>query len=142
MKWERGIKNMHEIKTGGTVLARHITQDDIKPGLNFFSGDAEFVQVGIWGHYGAGKEMQAHIHNPFDRVSSRTCEVLYVIKGRVEASIYDLKEELVEQLPVNQGEILILLECGHGYRIMSEDTTVLEVKNGPYAGAEKDRYRF
>ena len=34
------------------------------------------------------------------------------------------------------------MECRHGNRIMSEDTTVLEVKNGPYAGAEEDRYKF
>lgn len=133
---------MYEIKTGGKVLARHIKQEDIKTGLNFFSGAEDFVQVGVWGHYEAGKELQAHIHNPFERVSSRTYEVLYVIKGGIEASIYDLEEKFIEKLSVNQGEILVLLECGHGYQILSEDTTVLEVKNGPYAGAEKDRYRF
>lgn len=133
---------MYEIKIGNTVLARHITQDDIEPGLNFFSGDKEFIQVGVWGHYEEGKELQAHIHNAFDRVSSRTYEVLYVIKGGVEASIYGLDEKFIEKCSISQGEILVLLECGHGYKILSEDTTVLEIKNGPYAGAEKDRYRF
>ncbi len=133
---------MYEIKTGNILLARHIMPDDIRPGLNFFSNDEEFIQVGAWGHYEKDKELKRHIHNAFDRISSRTCEVLYVIKGVIEVSIYSLDENLVEKRIVGQGELLVLLECGHGYRILAEDTTVLEVKNGPYAGAEKDRYRF
>lgn len=42
---------MREIIKNGVMLARHITQEDIKPGLNFFSKDEEFIQVGVWGHY-------------------------------------------------------------------------------------------
>ena len=42
---------MKEIVKDGIVLARHITAEDIKPGLNFFSQDNEFIQVGVWGHY-------------------------------------------------------------------------------------------
>ena len=53
-----------------------------------------------------------------------------------------MNQELVDTVRVNQGEILVLLESGHGYKILEDDTTVLEVKNGPYFGAEKDRIRF
>lgn len=133
---------MQEIKKNDVVLARHIVVEDIKEGLNFFSQDEDFIQVGVWGHYEKGRDLNAHIHNKFERTSNRTCEALYIISGIIEASIYDLSENFVEKLEVKQGEILILLECGHGYKILSDDTTVLEIKNGPYAGAEKDRYRF
>ncbi len=133
---------MREIKKNGIVLARHIKPEDIKPGLNFFSEDDEYVQVGVWGHYKNGKDLQAHIHNEFQRTAARTYEMLYIIKGSIEAAIYSFDRKFIEKLDVLQGEILILMECGHGYRITSEDTIVLEVKNGPYAGAEKDRYRF
>lgn len=133
---------MKEIKVNGTVFARHIVKEDIKNGLNFFSDDAEYIQVGIWGHYGQGKKLQEHIHNEFERTAKRTYEVLYVIKGRIKAKIYSLAEEYVETVIVQAGEVLVLLECGHGYEILEDDTTVLEVKNGPYAGSEKDRYRF
>ena len=133
---------MEEIKQDGQVLAKHIFAEDFQPGLNFFSAAEDFVQVGVWGHYEQGKELQAHVHNRFERMAERTFEALYVIKGSLEASIYDLDEQFVRKVKISQGEILILLACGHGYRILEEDTTVLEVKNGPYMGAEKDRYRF
>lgn len=133
---------MKEIRSGDAIMARHITKDDIKPGLNFFSEDREFVQAGIWGSYEDGKKLSAHIHNRFERTADRTCEVLYVISGSLEARIYDLEENYADTVSVRQGEMLILLACGHGYRITSDNTTVLEVKNGPYAGAGKDRYRF
>ena len=133
---------MKEIVKNGTVLARHITAADIKPGLNFFSDDADFIQVGVWGHYEKGKELQAHIHNRVERTADRTCEALYVISGAIQAAIYDLDEVPVDTVAVGQGEILVLLQSGHGYTITEPDTTVLEIKNGPYLGAETDRRRF
>lgn len=133
---------MREIKKNGVVLARHITSQDIKPGLNFFSEDADFIQVGVWGHYEKGKELKAHIHNTVERTANRTYEALYVITGALEAVIYDMDEVPVEKLEVRQGEILVLLESGHGYFIKEDDTTVLEIKNGPYLGAETDRRRI
>lgn len=133
---------MKEITKSGTVLARHIVPEDIKNGLNFFSRDEEFIQVGVWGHYEKDKILNRHIHNEFCRESSRTYETLYIISGAIEAEIYDMNQELVDTVRVNQGEILVLLESGHGYKILEDDTTVLEVKNGPYFGAEKDRIRF
>ena len=36
----------------------------------------------------------------------------------------------------------MLLECGHGYTILSDDTKVIEIKNGPYLGADVDRRRI
>lgn len=75
-------------------------------------------------------------------MANRTYEALYVIKGALEAVIYDMDETPVETLQVRQGEILVLLESGHGYFIKEEDTNVLEIKNGPYLGAEIDRRRI
>ena len=132
---------MKEIKKDDVVLARHILQEDIHSGLNFFSEDKEYIQIGAWG-YDSGKELLAHIHNKVDRTVSRTCEVLYVISGSLEAVIYGLDEKPVETFLVSSGEILVLLECGHGYKILEDETKVLEIKNGPYLGAEIDRYRI
>ncbi len=133
---------MKEIKEGNIVLAKHITPGDIATGLNFYSDDNDFIQVGIWGNYEANKELKAHIHNIVERTITYTCEVLYVIKGKIEASIYNLGGQILDTLTVNQGDILILLGCGHGYKILENGTSVLEVKNGPYLGAEIDRRRI
>ena len=133
---------MREIVKDGKILARHILQEDIKPGLISFSNDNEFLQVVAWGHYEKGKYLQDHWHNEFERSAARTYEAVYVVKGAIEARIFDLDLVPVETFAVKQGEILILLESAHGYTILEDDTTVLEIKNGPFMGVEKDKTKF
>ena len=133
---------MREIIKDGKILARHILQEDIKPGLISFSNDNEFLQVVAWGHYEKGKYLQDHWHNEFERSAARTYEAVYVVKGAIEARIFDLDLVPVETFAVKQGEILILLESAHGYTILEDDTTVLEIKNGPFMGVEKDKTKF
>jgi hypothetical protein len=132
---------MNVIERDGVVLARHIKATDIQENLTFFSQDEEFIQVGAW-NYDAGKELFAHIHNEVPRMITRTSEVLYVVAGRIEATIFTLDENPVKTLVLNVGEILVLLECGHGYKILDDGTKVFEIKNGPYLGAETDRRRI
>lgn len=132
---------MYEVKVNNTVVARHITPEDIKPGLNFYSNDNEFIQVGVW-NYDAKKDLLAHIHNEVERKVMRTYETLYVMSGSLEAYIFDMSEKQIDSFVVKTGEILILLECGHGYKTLEDHTKVLEIKNGPYLGAEIDRRRL
>ncbi|MHB0896060.1 MAG: cupin domain-containing protein [Spirochaetales bacterium] len=132
---------MNEIKRNGITLARHITKDDWKDGLSFFSKDSESVQVGAWS-YNAGMVLKRHIHNEAPRQVARTQEVLFVLAGSIEATIYDLDENEVECVVARSGEIVILLDSGHGYRILEDNTQVVEIKNGPYLGADVDRRRF
>ena len=42
----------------------------------------------------------------------------------------------------SEGDVVILLRGGHGYDIIEDGTQVLEIKNGPYLGAEVDRRRI
>lgn len=132
---------MKEISINDVVYARLVSVGDWKSGLNFFSKDSESIQVGAW-HYDAGTELKRHIHNEVPRQIARTQEVLIIQKGSVEAIIYDLEEHEIGKLVATAGDILILLDSGHGYRILENNTMVIEVKNGPYPGAEVDRHRF
>jgi hypothetical protein len=133
---------INEIKDGDLVLARHIpSQDAWAGGLNFFSNDSEFVQVGTWG-YESGKELLAHSHNKVERQVFWTQEVLYIRKGKIKADIYNLENEKIGEFVGNSGDVLILLIGGHGYQILEDETQVLEVKNGPYLGADIDRRRL
>ncbi len=131
-----------EIKEGDLVLARHIPASVAwNDGLNFFSQDEDFIQVGVWG-YGAGKELKAHIHNEVKREVLWTQEVLFVRSGTLRANIFDTNATKVAELEVQAGDIIILLRGGHGYEILAEGTHVLEIKNGPYVGADADRRRL
>ena len=131
-----------EVKEGDLVLARHIPAAAAwQDGLNFFSQEGDFIQVGVWG-YGAGKELKAHIHNEVKREVLWTQEVLFVRSGKLRARIYNTQEELIKQLEVQAGDVIILLRGGHGYDILEEGPQVLEIKNGPYVGADLDRRRL
>ena len=131
-----------EIKERDLVLARHIPANAAwRNGLNFFSQDHDFIQVGVWG-YGVGKELKAHIHNEIKREVLWTQEVLFVRTGKLRATIFDTSEKKVAELEVNAGDIIILLRGGHGYDILEEGTQVIEIKNGPYVGPDLDRRRL
>jgi hypothetical protein len=131
-----------EIKEGDMVLARHIPATaNWNEGLSFFSKDEEYIQVGVWG-YSAGKELKAHIHNEVTREVLWTQEVIFVRNGKIRANIYDTKENKVAEVEVGAGDIIILLRGGHGYDILEDGTQVLEVKNGPYVGPDRDRRRL
>jgi oxalate decarboxylase/phosphoglucose isomerase-like protein (cupin superfamily) len=122
------LVEISEIKEGDLVLARHVPAEAAwKDGLTFFS---------------AGKELKAHIHNEVPREVLWTQEVIFVKKGKIRANIFNTSEEKVAEIEVNTGDIIILLRGGHGYDILEDGTQVLEVKNGPYVGPDRDRRRL
>ncbi|MCW5649316.1 MAG: hypothetical protein KIS62_06210 [Ramlibacter sp.] len=136
------LPKVREIREGELVLARHIPASAAwNDGLAFFSGDDEFIQVGVWG-YPQGKELKAHIHNEVTREVLWTQEVLFVRSGKIRANIFDTSEQKVAEIDVATGDVIILLRGGHGYEILEDGTQVLEIKNGPYVGADRDRRRI
>lgn len=134
--------SIQEIKEGDIVLARHIPAKEAwGQGFKFFSPNQDYVQVGVW-DYPAGKELLAHAHNEVKREVLWTQEVLYIRKGRIRADVYDSSGRKITEIVAEEGDLLVLLRGGHGYHILVDGTQVLEIKNGPYVGAEADRRRF
>lgn len=130
-----------EMKNDNKIYARLIPSEDWASGLSFFSQDEDFIQVGTW-CYEKGKKLLAHIHNHAERTITHTQEVLYIKKGSVKASVYDMQGHFIEDVVIKEGDTLVLLCGGHGYEILEDGTQVLEIKNGPYLGAERDRRRI
>lgn len=131
-----------EIKENDTVLARHIPAGDAwGEGLSFFSPAGDFLQVGTWS-YPRGKHLLPHEHVTAVREIHWTQEVLYIRRGRIRAVIFDSNRARVADFEASSGDILVMLAGGHGYDIVEEGTQVLEVKNGPYLGADADRVRL
>ena len=124
----------------GTLLAYKIPADPA-PGLTPYSDDADFIQALHW-HYDSGKRLQSHEHLCVPRTATYTQEVIVVLRGRVRTTVYDAAHRVVATVEVGPGEAMALLRHGHGYEILEDDTRVLEIKNGPYPGAEADRVRF
>ena len=132
---------MTTIEHNGARLAYLIRSGDHEPGLRFFSRDSDYVQVGTWG-YARGQTLLPHVHNVVPRLADRTQEVVHLLRGRLRASLFDDDGRPVTQVELGAGDTLVLLAGGHGYEILEDDTRVLEIKNGPYAGAEADRRRI
>lgn len=133
---------MKEITHESICLARLISTDSgIEKGLMFLSQDSDYQQVGFW-NYDSGVQLKAHVHNAVPRMVLFTQEVIFVLKGLLRARIYTENGSHVEDLTVRRGDILVLLSGGHGYDILEDNTEVLEIKNGPYLGAEVDRRRL
>ncbi len=125
----------------GMKIALKLNEGDIREGLTFFTEDDDFLQVGSW-KYAMGKKLPAHNHNRVERLSERTQELVYVLRGRMKASIYDESDRLLQECILATGDFLVCFSGGHGYEILEDDTIVLEVKNGPYVGAALDRRRL
>jgi len=122
-------------------LATFISKSDIAKGLSFYSEDHDFVQVGTW-RYDKGRRLADHAHNVVDRKANRTQEVIYVMQGGVKAFVYSEDERLIEEVLLKEGDFMIFWNGGHGYEILEDNTLVLEAKNGPYLGVEKDKRRI
>jgi hypothetical protein len=130
-----------KIVDGNRILAIVIRGTDWEEGLNFVSSDEDYQQVGTWG-YNKGQKLAPHIHVVAPREIRYTQEVIFVKEGRVRADVYSEGKKHLRTIELGRGDTMVLLRGGHGYEILDDNTRVLEVKNGPYMGAEKDRERI
>ena len=60
----------------------------------------------------------------------------------MRVDIYDDLQKFVESFEINAGELALFEAGGHGYEILSDDTKIVETKNGPFMGLDKDKTRF
>jgi hypothetical protein len=132
---------VERIEDGDVTLALVIREEDWEEGLNFVSSEGDYQQVGIWG-YNKGKKLEPHIHLIAPREVLRTQEIVFVKEGRVRADFYTERADFFKSVELKKGDAIILLRGGHGYEILEDNTKVLEVKNGPYVGADEDRKRI
>ncbi len=124
----------------GTLIAYKIG-NDLQEGLCPYSDDSDFVQVLSWNYQG-GKKLNPHTHLQVPRGGTHTQEAIVVLSGQLRADVFDGERHLIGQILVGAGECMVFLQGGHGFEILDDGTRVVEIKNGPYPGAEKDRERF
>jgi|SRR5262245_11910098 len=128
-----------KIAWDGSPLA-YIIRRELTPSATTFLTPPDFTQQIGFVVYPAGGEITPHLHRSFERKIQGTSEVLVVKKGRCEVTIYNDLKEPVAKRELREGDILLLVDGGHGFR-MSEDTILLEIKQGPYTGLdEKERF--
>jgi len=87
-----------------------------------------------------GYVIPPHVHNPVKREVHFTKEVLFIRSGKLRVDFYDDSKSYLESRILESGDVILLAHGGHGFEML-EDTEIIEVKQGPYAGDE-DKTRF
>jgi mannose-6-phosphate isomerase-like protein (cupin superfamily) len=127
------------IKHDEDILGLLLRSSYSSSGINFFTPD-EFSQQLAYMNRPAGYVIQPHVHNPVKREVHYTNEVLFIRSGRVRVDFYDEDKNYLESRILMAGDVLLLVHGGHGFEML-EDSEIIEVKQGPYAG-EADKTRF
>lgn len=108
-------------------------------GINFFTPNDFSQQLGYMNRP-AGYQIEPHIHNPVSREVQYTKEVLFIKTGKVRVDFYSEDSEYLESKILYPGDFILLAYGGHGF-VMLEQSEIIEIKQGPYAG-ESDKTRF
>jgi hypothetical protein len=129
------------IKDGDNVLAM-LVRNEFMPTATEFLTPLDYKQQLGYIVYGKGKSIAPHDHKPLQRSLTGTSEVLLLKKGKVEVHIFSLERKPVSVFVMNEGDILLLVAGGHGFK-MIEDSVLVEIKQGPYTGLEeKERFEW
>ena len=88
-----------------------------------------------------GHKIEAHLHKPVPRNVKYTQETLFIKKGRVKINFYDEDKQHIAVRELKTGDVILLVSGGHDFTML-EDSEIIEVKQGPYAGnGDKERFK-
>jgi mannose-6-phosphate isomerase-like protein (cupin superfamily) len=123
----------------GELCAIILPAEFDRGGIMFFTS-AELSQQLASMSYPRGKIIPAHTHNLVDRKIQHTQEALFIRKGRVRVDFYSNQQGYQKSRILGPGDVILLVSGVHGFEVL-EDLNMVEVKQGPYSGAN-DKTRF
>ncbi len=130
------IENIRHQDMELALIIRHTFRKD---GIEFFTPSNYSQQIGYMNRPN-GYVIPPHVHNPVIREVQYTKEVLLIKTGRVRVDFYSEGQEYLESTILETGDVILLAYGGHGFEML-EQTEIIEVKQGPYAG-DQDKTRF
>ena len=130
---------IQQITHYGKLLSIIIRRNFEKNGIEFFTPD-DFSQQLAYMKRPKDYVIPPHVHNAVVREVHFTKEVLFIKSGSVRVDFYDDYKNYLESTILETGDVILLAYGGHGFE-MIEESEIIEVKQGPYAG-EMDKVRF
>ena len=128
-----------EIKHEDRILAMIIRANYSEDGIKFFTPDDFPQQLGYMKHP-KGHKIIPHLHNKLKREIFYTFEVHNIKSGKVRVNFYDDNKNYLKNDTLYGGDVILLAYGGHGFEIL-ENSEIIEIKQGPYAGND-DKTRF
>ena len=101
-------------------------------GIEFFTPGDFSQQLGYMNRK-KNHMIPPHTHNIVKREVSLTQEVIIIKSGKVRVDYYDNDKNYLESKILFKGDVVLLAGGGHGFQML-EDSEMIEVKQGPYAG--------
>lgn len=134
------MEGVERIEDGGKPLAMILRAEYEPSSIEFFTSQDQSLQLGVM-RRPEGYVIAPHIHKPVTRTVEYTYEALFIARGRVEVTFFNERRAVVTKRELRQGDCVMLMTGGHGFRVL-EDCKMIEVKQGPYAGSDFDKFRF
>ena len=128
-------KVVHKENLYAIIIRENFREDGIK----FFTPQDFSQQLGYMNRP-KNYKIQPHSHNEVKRIVKLTNEVLFIKSGKCRVNFYDDDKKYILNKVLEKGDFILLAYGGHGFEML-EDTEIIEIKQGPYAG-EGDKTRF
>lgn len=122
----------------GNLIAIILPEHTDTKGATFFTPPDFSQQVGLLRH-SKGVKVKPHAHKLVKRKIEITQEVLHIKKGRIAVFLYDEKKKYLATRILRKGDTILLAGGGHGIEVL-QNSLILEVKQGPYAGVDDKEY--
>lgn len=98
----------------------------------------EYLQLALL-NFNKGKTFKPHKHIIKEKITDIAQESWFVYKGSVQCIFYDLDDKILAKEIITEGQLSMTFRGGHNYKILENNTLVLEFKTGPYLGIENDK---
>jgi hypothetical protein len=122
------------------LFAIVVRNKEFNPGISFLTDDCLTQQLALM-KYDKGYCIQPHYHLPIERVIHGTPETIIINKGALKVNFYDEGQSKIDSTILFENEIIMLINGGHGFEVLKDETEIIEIKQGPFQ-KEKDKIKF
>ena len=60
----------------------------------------------------------------------------------MKVTLFSESQKYLDEFILYEGDLAVFIYGGHGYEILEDNTKIIETKNGPFTGVEKDKIKF
>ena len=132
---------IENITENDKLLAIIIRTNFKQKGINFFTPSDFSQQLGYMNRP-KGYKIEPHVHNKVERTIKYTQEVLFVKNGLIRVDFYKNDKTYLVSKILKKGDVILLSSGRHGFEML-EESEIIEVKQGPFAGnIDKSRFEF
>lgn len=118
------------------LLASVLNVNAVPVGRHDSADQHELLQVSAL-HLLSGRKINAHKHLPTIRHTTGTQECWVILAGSVSVRLFDVDTEQIDDFVLSGGTCLTIYRGGHALEVLN-DAIIVEIKNGPYYGAQLD----